>query len=488
MVHHRSQPPCLLLSWNSFAQQSKMLSSTLALGFSLLPLALATPYYPAYFPDNCTSSQIVTAAEAPVATITTITTTNATATATIVQTKPRGRLLPTHTPNRTIETFDLSTSLTNQELPIPNLPLPLRCIDCHTTGSLEFFVRNAEDTDTSFWDDFHFDESDWPGPAGSLVARFPQGLQGTFELGLSAPRRIAKEIELMQLSPLGVSVPGIGKAGLLASLVVPLELEFDAETDISFGFNFSLPRNASVAVHFPFVEKSTAYGFKESQGLKIDSLPLSLSTPGLDVKLTTGLRLKLEVEVSSDDDDYVVGTGATLDLPRVVVKEEQLVNVDDTCRALSPNISTAVSGSKFSSSNMTASNLTHSLEDLVGDYTHIKPSIGVNMGLFAEVEADVVFDINKSYTTDLLNVAWPLPTACIDNGRSSSTSAAAMATSTMSLSPRSSSMPSYTQFKRAPRPTVMAAEANAASSVPRTGAGACVVSLVLALVWGVAVL
>lgn len=273
----------------------EMMFQSLAFVLALVQLALAAP-----------SSNITT-------TTTTLTITSP-ATTRVAST----HILPATKPTSTNAAFNLAHSAINEDLFTLNIAdraVPIKCVDCSTTGSMEVFVHNDDTNSTSFFKQRKRD-LDWPGPSGSLIARFPDGINGHVELSLSAPKTLSHDFTLLEFPLLGVSVPGFGIAGVVASLTIPLSLELSGEADLTFGFNFSIPRNASLGVHFPFIEDSTSYGFTSSEGMRMDSLPVTLSTPGLDVSLTTGLRLELSVGVSGFDDDVVVKAGARLDLPK----------------------------------------------------------------------------------------------------------------------------------------------------------------------------
>ena len=437
------------------------------------------------------------------------TTTTTTATATITTLVPTAgtasRLLPTAVPEPSTAEFNLTHSLIDEELfklKIADRQFPVTCVDCSTSGSLEVFVHNAEANETSLFKQRKRD-IDWPGPSGSLVARFPSGFKGRVELSLAAPATLSHEFTLAKWPLLGVAIPGFGQAGVVASLTIPLSLELTDEAELNFGFNFSIPRNASVNLHFPFIDESTSFGFKKIQGLRMDALPLELSVPGLDVDLTTGLRLKLEAGVSSSDDDFVVETGAMLDLPRIKVEERQLVNVDHTCRALTANastavtpstmastnvpLSTAVSPPSISSDNAPFSNLTSGIESLVGDYTHIAPSIGVGLDLYAQLKGEIVeIDVDKRTEIPIFGTTWPLPTVCIDNSPETSTS-----TTSSSSVATTSSASNGMDANRAAEPTATASSTVTTLSLPlptndadcKKALSGSVVALVLALAW-----
>ena len=377
------------------------------------------------------------------------------ATNTPIRSKVRASdLLPTASPTSSAATFDLSHSVINQklfDLHVSGQDIPVHCIECSTAGNLEVFVRDLDDDDD---DDTAVPANetalsrrrqqqrrrdldfDWDIPEGSLNVVFPQGFQGHIELSLTAPSTLKDEVALPSLPLLGVAIPGLGMAGVALSLSIPLELEMTDTANLTFGFNFSLPANASAAIHFPWLDESTSFGFTDTEGLQIDALPIEISTPGLDATLTTGLRLQLDAGISSADKERAVKAGATLDLPRVVVKERQLVHVDDRCHRLpNTNTSAALSASSvaFASPRQGLFNTSNSSSIVVGDYTHLAPSIGVNLDLFAEVDLGpdeiLDWDVSPDTTVDIFSTAWALPTICIDNGRDAAATVSAVATS-----------------------------------------------------------
>lgn len=191
------------------------------------------------------------------------------------------------------------------------------------------------------------------------------------------------------------------------------------------------------------------------------------------------------------------------------------MNVDETCRALSRNLSTAVKPpvlSTNSSANATFGNFTGAMESMVGDYTHISPSIGVDLNLFAQLAMELDgpgdlldFDMDKSTDYTVFGTKWALPTVCIDNSPATSTTAAASTTSAMTCiedSPAVSttagvhvtSAASELDVNRLARQTMAAASLSTAVPLPLptngaemkgpTGSG-MTVALLIAVAWAV---
>lgn len=93
------------------------------------------------------------------------------------------------------------------------------------------------------------------------------------------------------------------------------------------------------------------------------------------------------------------GVGAFLELPKVSVNVTQLRNVNEKCESVSNG----------------EGKLTSMLDNIVGDFTNIVPTVDINLGALANFEVDVprVFTETAAVQTVLASTSYPLPTACL---------------------------------------------------------------------------
>lgn len=93
------------------------------------------------------------------------------------------------------------------------------------------------------------------------------------------------------------------------------------------------------------------------------------------------------------------GIGAFLELPNVSVNVTQLSNVNEKCETVSNG----------------DGKLTSVLDNVLGNFTNIVPTVDINLGALARFEVDVpgAFTEAAAVQTVLASTSYPLPTACL---------------------------------------------------------------------------
>ena len=400
----------------------------------------------AYATDSSHSSIDATAVKGSTTRSTAVHAHNKTIATTLI---PVTSILPTHTPTNSVTWMNMSTSLLSTtlfNLKVDNHEVPLTCMNCSTTGKLEVSGNQIH------WDSnlFGNDEQQSLGfESGRLLAYLPQGISGHIELGLSPPSSLTHTFSLSSIPLVGFSIPGVGVAGASLEIGIPLALQLDSQANVSFGFEFSVPSGSYIEIDLGDLHNSTAKGFIQSEGFDFNVIPLNVSVPGLDVKLTTGLQFDLTFGLELLDNDVVANVGAQFQLPQITIEESQLRNVDDKCNPLKQN-TTAQSdtpGPTKTSTNGRGAHTARSIAGhLIGNYTHIVPSVGVNMNVFAEIGFQNIFGDSQQVKIDsrtdvpIFSTGWDQPTLCVNNHPTSSKSITTTSTggTTSPVSPGSS--------------------------------------------------
>ena len=342
-------------------------------------------------------------------------------------------IIPTSTPTQRSALVDLSSSITNQGIGL--FGVPLNCVNCSTYGNLEVTAGTIRFDDNIVKD---IENGKLSFTEGIFKAELPSGFRGHTELSLGPVNSFSHTFTLLDIPvcPLcAFVIPEVGSAGVTFSINIPLVLTLDRAADITFGFDFSIPPGSYIEINIADLENSTMKGFTRADGAELNALPVNISLPNLDMKFSAALQFELKIGMNLFSEDAVVlDVGLDLDLPKLTFEESQVDNVDHQCNLLGPT------GQRQNTSDMSV--LTNSTRGsvnvneshiLIGDYTNIKPFVGVNARVFAEAGLNVIdtpFSAGVSTGAQLFSTAWPLPTTCIDNHRATSTSTSTISTLT----------------------------------------------------------
>jgi hypothetical protein len=320
-------------------------------------------------------------------------------------------------------TLDLSTSFQNKTfLPveIDGHEVPISCLNCSTTGTLQ-----VSGTGLSLNENLIGSNDTHPFSGGVFTALLPHGLKGRIELGLSAPSTLSHQFNLSQVPITGFAIPGVADAGVTVDIGIQFSLHLSKPSEVSFGFEFEIPEHSSILIDVANEKRSTVRGFDNDKKLNFNILPVNVSDPSLDIRLSAALILDLAIGAELHDSDVVAEIGAGLTIP-IMVDERQLSHVDSKCNTLGHGNSTQLTTQKKPAtamkSNLAPRKETHSL---LGNYTNIIPSVGMEMNVFVAAGLQGSFgghDLAFNTAFPLFKTAFTLPTTCINNHKATSTS------------------------------------------------------------------
>jgi hypothetical protein len=146
---------------------------------------------------------------------------------------------------------------------------------------------------------------------------------------------------------------------------------------------------------------------QSSKDTKFNALPFQ-STEGI-----TNLLLKLsftpEVLLGLDSPIGGIGggVGAVFDIPELTVNVTQLDGVDRNCKPLRAS-------DDDDEGRDDEDDLDSFIDDIVGDYTHIVPTVHISAGVFGEVGIDIAnFQRKIEKEVTLVKATVTLPTTCL---------------------------------------------------------------------------
>lgn len=364
----------------------------------------------------------------------------------------------------------LTTSLINHNLAtvdIDGQQIPMSCVNCTMEGLL-----HVKGTDVTWNSDAL--ERDLGFDGGHIKAKLPHGLKGHFEFALSPPSSLDHTFFLPEIPIVAVAIPGLVDAGVLVSIGVPISIQMKKPAHMTFGFAFALPKDSRIRIDAADPHNSSVHGFKHKKKLIVKPLPIDISEPNLDAQVTTGLEFDIKLQAGILGDDIDAEIGARLHLPEITIAERQLSNVDAKCNSLYHD---SIEVADNSTRAGTILHVRNALEQLVGKFTNIVPSVGVDFGVYvlagvkdSFVGKDVKF--LESKTARIFSTAFTLPTTCISNGKASSTATQ----SSSSNSNRHNTMIPTAEFIQVPSVTKQPSGALSSTDTISTSTSAQVVS------------
>lgn len=322
--------------------------------------------------------------------------------------------------------MDLSTSFKEKiflPIVVDGHSVPISCLNCSTSGTLH--VSGTElSVNTTFTDSNNATGFD----GGVFTAQLPDGLNGHIELGLSAPSTFLHTFNLLSLPVAGFVVPGVADAGVWLNISVELSVTLLKPASLSFGFEFAVPKNASLLIDLSDDRNSTIQGLDNVTDLNFNLLPVNISEPDLDVVITAALVLELAIGAKLADSEIMATAGAAVRIPDVAIIEKQLNNVDNKCNALNNRtLSGPVSVPKLGSRGSVSRSKVESKDDighLLANFTNIIPAVGMDVSVFVATGLEDSlsghdFGLHKDF--DIFNTMSRLPTSCINNHKTTST-------------------------------------------------------------------
>jgi hypothetical protein len=117
--------------------------------------------------------------------------------------------------------------------------------------------------------------------------------------------------------------------------------------------------------------------------------------------LSVTFKPKILLAISTFTGSITGGVGGFLSLPTLTVNITELANVDQNCQAVPGSSAKGAVGS--------------ALDNILGNFTSIVPSVDLSVGALAEFELDVA-DYHETAATQvvLASTSYPLATACLN--------------------------------------------------------------------------
>ncbi|EEH15923.2 hypothetical protein PABG_06010 [Paracoccidioides brasiliensis Pb03] len=234
------------------------------------------------------------------------------------------------------------------------------------------------------------------------------GLFGHFELktklDLAAGNALNFSVPLPEFPITPFMIPGIVAFGPIFRPQIEMSLALKQPLEFEYGFNVSVPNDASFTIDIGELNNSTATGFDNT---KFSTLPFQAQMPA-SLEFTISFTPEILLGVTSLIGSTTGGVGAFFNIPSLTVKVDQLKGVDGRCNAL-PSSTAHPGGDKGKGKNHIAT-----LEDLVGDFINIVPSVELNVGVLAELEVGVGTlkeQLEAEHT--IASKQFALPTACL---------------------------------------------------------------------------
>ncbi|EGC44214.1 GPI anchored protein [Histoplasma capsulatum var. duboisii H88] len=198
-------------------------------------------------------------------------------------------------------------------------------------------------------------------------------------------------------------IPGIVAFGPIFRPKIEMSLTLNKPFEFEYGFNVSVPNDASFTIDIEDLSSSTTTGFDRT---KFSALPFQAQTPtGLEFNIS--FRPEILLGISSPIAATSGDIGAFFNIPSITVKVDQLKNVDGKCNPLPTSTPRPDEGKD-------EKNHIPTLEDLIGDFTNIVPTVELNMGIRAGLEVGIgSFSKPLEAERVLVSKEFALPTACL---------------------------------------------------------------------------
>ncbi|KLJ13055.1 hypothetical protein EMPG_11982 [Blastomyces silverae] len=205
-------------------------------------------------------------------------------------------------------------------------------------------------------------------------------------------------------------IPGIVAFGPIFKPQIVMSLTLTEPLEFDYGFNVSVPNDARFTIDIGNLTNSTTQGFDRT---KFSSLPYQAQVPtGFEFNIS--FRPEVLLGVNSLIGGTTGGVGAFFTIPSITVKVEQLKNVDGKCNPLPTSSALPGDDDDDDDDDEDQENRIPSLEDLIGDFTNIVPTVELNVGVLAELEIGIGA-LQKKLEADhtLISKEFALPTACL---------------------------------------------------------------------------
>ncbi|OJD25405.1 hypothetical protein ACJ73_03230 [Blastomyces percursus] len=296
------------------------------------------------------------------------------------------------------------------EIPGSSLFIPqgvtLKCKNCTVGGSVDlsqgsFRLKNPIDNPAELVTDViqYFEHGEIQIDVENLFAH----IELSTKLDL-AENGLQFSVPLPEFPITPFMIPGIVAFGPIFRPEIEMSLTLTEPLEFDYGFNVSVPNDARFTIDIGDLNNSTTQGFDRT---KLSSFPYQAQVPtGFEFNIS--FRPEVLLGVNSLIGSTTGGVGAFFTIPSITVKVEQLKNVDGNCNPL-PTSSALPGGDDDDEKSRIPT-----LEDLIGNFTNIVPTVELNVGVLAELEIGIGA-LQKKLEADhtIISKEFALPTACL---------------------------------------------------------------------------
>ncbi|KAL1953499.1 hypothetical protein VTO42DRAFT_2752 [Malbranchea cinnamomea] len=291
-------------------------------------------------------------------------------------------------------------------LPLPPFPdgVTLKCKKCSLEGEIDLSAGTFEFEEV---DDFidginntinFFKHGAVQLDVDGLFAHIELALEFDWSVGLF---NYSVPLPTIPMSPF--SIPGVAEFGIIFNPQILINLDLNQAMEFSYGFNMSVPDNSGFTIDIGDLGNSSITGFGDTT---FHALPFQSSEGITSLVFTLSFSPEILLGVRSSIGKVNGGVGAFFNLPSVTVNVTQLDGVDHNCEP--------VAETEDESEDSEGDDLESVIDNLIGDFTHIVPSIELNLGPLAQLEVGIG-DWDTSLATELtvVSTVFTLPTACL---------------------------------------------------------------------------
>ncbi|RHZ60790.1 uncharacterized protein CDV56_102322 [Aspergillus thermomutatus] len=222
--------------------------------------------------------------------------------------------------------------------------------------------------------------------------------QVELEFDLSASQDLVSFSAQLPAIPLvPFEIPGVLVFGPMIVAEFDMSLSLAEAIGFSYGFNLSVPANSKMELNMDEISNSSITGFDKTT---IHALPFQAKAALVSLVASIGFKPQVLLGINTAVGSVQGGIGAFLELPNVSLNVTQLSNVNEQCEAVSNG----------------DGKLTSALNNVLGNFTNIVPTVDINLGALANFEVDVprVFTEAAAVQTVLVSTSYALPTACLE--------------------------------------------------------------------------
>ncbi|KAL2822179.1 hypothetical protein BDW59DRAFT_163938 [Aspergillus cavernicola] len=229
------------------------------------------------------------------------------------------------------------------------------------------------------------------GSVELLVRELFSQIDLEFELELDEPLvDLTMALPTIPLTPFQIA--GVVTFGpqILPEIILTVDVEGDI--GFSYGFNVTVPENSRILINMTSVEDSEMTGF---QNTTFEAFPFEASTEVTSMALNVTFRPQVLLGISTGTDVLNTsidgGIGAFVGLPKLSLNVTQVSGVNENCESVAET------------------------NDVVGNATHLIPTVELNMGVRAGYDVQIMdYQPDTPEVSTVWELAsWELPTACV---------------------------------------------------------------------------